>query len=126
MDTKTKKRMGGPRPGSGRPLKVNKPDWGQITCILKKDTIEALKAGAASKHFGEYLQAHLDRYPPPSREIYLALMKHEPVVMRVRGRKAPVLISSGSYGSVRIPRKPRAKRRPLSAKEYEEAIVAAG
>ncbi|HET9363945.1 MAG TPA: hypothetical protein VFP71_03060 [Candidatus Angelobacter sp.] len=125
MDTK---KHGGLRRGSGRPAKSDKSQWGQITCVLKKETIEALKAGAKSKHFGEFLQFHLDRYPPPSREIYLALLNREPIIMKVRGRRTPVLMSSGSYGSDWIRKRPvrRAPARPLTNKEFEDAIVAAG
>jgi hypothetical protein len=56
----------------GRPPKLDKAAWGQITCVLKNETIEALREGANSKHFGDFLQDHLDRYPPPTRHQYLS------------------------------------------------------
>jgi hypothetical protein len=72
MRTKSKTNGDSSRPG-GRPPKINKEEYGQITCVLRLDTIERLKAGAGSKHFGEYLQAHLDRFVPPTRVQYLAI-----------------------------------------------------
>jgi hypothetical protein len=67
-----KSTRGGARPNSGRPRK-DPNIWGQITCVLRRDTIQKLKdgCGGASKHFGQFLQDHLDRYPLPSRETYL-------------------------------------------------------
>lgn len=64
-------RRGGARPNSGRPKRDDKT-WGQITCVLRKDTIAKLRAGCggASKHFGPFLQDHLDRHPLPDRETY--------------------------------------------------------
>jgi hypothetical protein len=69
---KKKSTRGGARPNSGRPRK-DPLVWGQITCVLRRDTIEKLKAGCggASKHFGQFLQDHLDEYPLPSRDLYL-------------------------------------------------------
>jgi len=64
------------RPGAGRKPKLHKEDWGQITCVLRLDTIRALKEGAASNRFGEFLQAHLDRYPLPTRLEYLVAREH--------------------------------------------------
>jgi hypothetical protein len=61
---------GGPRPGSGRPPKPDRDKWGQVTCVLRRDTIERLRESATppdaplTKYFGEYLQWHLDQYPP--------------------------------------------------------------
>jgi hypothetical protein len=62
---------GGPRPGSGRPPKPDRDKWGQVTCVLRHDTIERLRRSATppeakelTKYFGEYLQWHLDQYPP--------------------------------------------------------------
>ena len=69
METKHKRA----RPNAGRKPKPHKEDWGQITCVLRLDTIRALKEGAGSNRFGEFLQAHLDRYPLPSRLEYLAV-----------------------------------------------------
>ena len=75
MKTTKDKGWGGHRPHAGRPFKVDKELWGQVTCILRRDTIEMLRAGAASNRFGEFLQEHLDRYPPPTREEYLMLQQ---------------------------------------------------
>jgi hypothetical protein len=61
---------GGPRPGSGRPPKPDRDKWGQVTCVLRHDTIDRLREAATppdaplTKYFGEYLQWHLDQYPP--------------------------------------------------------------
>lgn len=64
-------RKGGARPNSGRRPRDPKV-WGQITCILRRETIEQLRqgCGGAQKHFGPFLQDHLDRHPLPSREMY--------------------------------------------------------
>lgn len=97
-------RRGGWRPGSGRPAKTDKEKWGQITCVLKRATIEQLRAGAASKHFGEFLQFHLDNHPLPSREVYLALVERRPIFREFKKRKVAVLVSTGSSKPVRIRR----------------------
>jgi hypothetical protein len=75
MKTIKNKGWGGYRPRAGRPFKVDKDQWGQVTCVLRHDTIDMLRAGAASNRFGEFLQEHLDRYPPPTRQEYLALQQ---------------------------------------------------
>jgi hypothetical protein len=86
MKTTTKeKTWGGHRPRAGRPFKVDKELWGQVTCILRRDTIEMLREGAASNRFGEFLQEHLDRYPPPTRGEYLMLQKGKEAVEVVVG-----------------------------------------
>lgn len=118
----TKKKRGGWRPGSGRRYKADKADWGQITCVLRLKTIQQLKAGADSKHFGDFLQHHLDLYPLPSREEYLAMLNRIELV--IKKRRVPVLVATGARhqrGARRIVR----PRRRLSAKEFEQAIVAA-
>ncbi len=76
METKHKRA----RPNAGRKPKPHKEDWGQITCVLRLDTIRALKEGAGSNRFGEFLQAHLDRYPLPTRLEYMAVREHPPRV----------------------------------------------
>jgi len=43
-----------------------------VTVSLRRNTVAALKAGAGNAKFGQFLQDHLDRYPPPSRNEYLA------------------------------------------------------
>jgi hypothetical protein len=69
---------GGPRANSGRP---RKPENMLVTVSLHRNTVAALKAGAASEHFGAFLQEHLNRYPPPSRQEYLARTNTESVSM---------------------------------------------
>jgi hypothetical protein len=64
----------------GRPVKPDKDEWGQITCVLKHETIEKLRAGAGGERFGWFLQEHLDNYPPPSKRVYLK-RKRMPVIM---------------------------------------------
>ncbi len=64
---------GGKRPGSGRPAKVDKDKWVEANVRLRRDTVQRLREGAGSKLFGKFLQEHLDRNPPPSREEYLRL-----------------------------------------------------
>jgi len=73
MESKTKQHnRGGARANAGRPKK-DEAIWGKINCVLRKDTIQALRAGCGGKHkhFGEFLQDHLDEYPLPDRETYL-------------------------------------------------------
>jgi hypothetical protein len=90
---------GGARSNSGRPPKLHKDKWGQITCVLRHDTIEKLRTGADSRFFGEFLQHHLDRYPLPSREQYL-------MIRRERLRPSWTL-SGGKYPRAPKPRVPR-------------------
>lgn len=78
METKDKRRA---RPKAGRKPKPNKEDWGQITCVLRLETIRALREGAGSNRFGEFLQAHLDRYPLPTKEEYSVASKHPKVIV---------------------------------------------
>jgi hypothetical protein len=83
-----KNTRGGARPNSGRPRK-DPTIWGQITCVLRRDTIQKLKdgCGGASKHFGQFLQDHLDEFPLPSRDLYLH--KQEIKAIRARARLSP-------------------------------------
>jgi hypothetical protein len=99
---------GGAREGSGRPKKSEKDKeiFGQITCVLRRDTIAKLRAGSGSRFFGEYLQLHLDRFPPPDRETYLALIHHQPIMVRIKRKKAPVIVSAGAANRVKRPPKP--------------------
>jgi hypothetical protein len=71
MPKRTSKAHGGARAKAGRPPKLDKDIYGQITCILRHDTIAQLREGADSRFFGEFLQQHLDRFPLPTREQYL-------------------------------------------------------
>jgi hypothetical protein len=75
---------GGPRPNSGRPLKLDKQDWAQVSCFLRRDTIEKLRASATPpgapklrERFGKYLQWHLDRYPPLSYELWQLELEYD-------------------------------------------------
>ena len=98
---------GGARANSGRRKKTeeDKEIWGQITCVLRRDTIAKLRAGAASRFFGQFLQLHLDRFPVPDRATYLALISHQPLMVRIKRKKAPVIVSAGSAHRVkRIPK----------------------
>ena len=54
----------------GRPPKLDKDKWTQVTCVLRCDTVKQLKAGAGSTRFGNFLQEHLDRWPLPTRQEY--------------------------------------------------------
>lgn len=113
------------RPLGGRPPKVNKDLWGQITCVLRKDTIERLKEGAGSKHFGEYLQHHLDRYPVPNREQYLSMVQNVPYYTLVKRRKVPTLMAAGSLSrEARKLQKERARWERMSPEEraWEDQI----
>lgn len=90
---RTKKTNSRPLPG-GRPPKLNKEQYGQVTCVLRLDTIERLKEGAGSKHFGEFLQEHLDRCPPPTREQYLSLSTGIPYYTTIKRKKVPTLYAT--------------------------------
>lgn len=50
--------------GRGRPPKPDKEFLVQATVRLRRDTIQLLRDAAGSARFGEFLQKHLDRYPP--------------------------------------------------------------
>lgn len=119
------KKINNRHPG-GRPPKLNKDQWGQITCVLRHDTIERLREGADSKHFGEYLQAHLDRYPPPTREQYLALSEGTSYWTQVkRGKKMPTLMAAGSLSKeAKKLAKERARREKLTPaqRKWEDSI----
>jgi hypothetical protein len=96
MRTKSKTKRGPGRPRKhkvrteplplGRPHKPDKALWGQITCVLKHETIRQLRAVAKSRHFGDVLQEHLEKYPL-SRQDYLTS-----AFKRAKKAKAPVII----------------------------------
>ena len=92
-DDQEKKSRGGARPNSGRPRKVNPEDYIQVTCVLRKDTVDQLKAGAGGKQkfFGAFLQFHLDRFPIPSHEEYLAMRDGKPLHAIIARRRTPVI-----------------------------------
>ena len=75
----------------GRPEKLDKDKWVQVTCVIRRDTVERLREGADSKHFGEYLQKHLDRYPPPTREEYLSMTEHKDFYTDWKGKKVATI-----------------------------------
>jgi hypothetical protein len=84
-----------------------------------------LRAGANSKHFGDFLQSHLDRYPPPTREQYLALTDHQPMWTLVKRKKVPTIVAAGSLSkeAKRLARE-RARRAKLTPEElaWEDSI----
>lgn len=56
---------GGAREGAGR----HKTDTVQVTCMLRRDTIDELRR-AGGRRWGEYLQKHLDAHPiDPNAEL---------------------------------------------------------
>lgn len=86
-------KRGGARIGSGRPRKVNPEDFVQITCVLRKDTVERLREGAGGKQkfFGHFLQFHLDRFPIPTHEEYLAMREGKQLMKLIKRRHVPVV-----------------------------------
>jgi len=91
---------------SGRPPKPDREKWSQITCVLRKDTIERLKAGVGGhKFFGQFLQDHLDRFPPPTFAEWQAWKTNRPLEITMRGRRVQAVVSAGPRNRVkRIPR----------------------
>lgn len=123
MRTKSKLKTND-RPG-GRPPKLNKSEFGQITCVLRLDTIERLKAGAGSKHFGEFLQAWLDRHPPPTREQYLSLTNRVPYWTTVKRKKVPTIYAtSGPSKEAKKLAREQARREKLTPEQraWEDSI----
>jgi|SRR6516164_6479834 len=99
-------RRGGARPNAGRPKKMNREDFVQVTCILRKDTVDRLRAGAGGKQkfFGEFLQFHLDRFPLPSHEEYVAVKQRLPLYATIRRRRIPVIIARNHVRKIRRPK----------------------
>jgi hypothetical protein len=139
METAIKKirtGLGGPRTGAGRPPKPDKDDYVQITCFLRKDTVAALRAGvgggvtgtAQRGRFGKFLQAHLDRYPLPSHEEYLARIKGESVSMGpspllIRRQVNKFLRQQKELEQKKIERRMRRMaRKPRQYKKIEESL----
>lgn len=87
MKKATKNTHGGFRPNSGRHQKPDKDDYVKITCMLRKDTVEQLRAGSGSRFFGEFLQHLLDQHPIPSRELYLKLGRRNVIIAGVVNRR---------------------------------------
>ena len=123
---RTNKKPNGNVTRLGRPPKADKDEWLQVTCVLRKDTVEALRVGADSKHFGEFLQHHLNRYPPPNREAYLSLTQGVPYYTMVKRRKrVPTLMAAGSLSrEARKLAKERARRERMTPEEraWDDAI----
>jgi hypothetical protein len=92
---------GGARANSGRRPKEHQEDLGKITCMLRRDTIEKLREGAGGRFFGEFLQRHLDRYPLPDRATYIALKNRRPIVIKMRGRNIPTIVSAGAANRIK-------------------------
>ena len=108
----------------GRPPKADKDKYGQITCVLRLDTIEMLRAGANSKHFGDFLQAHLDKHPLPTRGQYLAMTQGQPLYAVWKRRRVPVIMSSGASRAAKKLAKEEARRARLTPAEraWEDQI----
>jgi hypothetical protein len=110
-------KLGGWRPGSGRPPKPDRDQWGKVTCKLKRDTIERLRNSATAPgeeqtvYFGEYLQWHLEQYPP------LDWMTWQAFLAVPQRRVAP------SIKQKRLSRAERAEQRAM-LKELKDAIAA--
>jgi hypothetical protein len=98
---------GGFRRNSGRPKKVNPDNYVQVTCVLRKDTVEQLRAGAGGKQkfFGAFLQFHLDRFPLPTHEEYVAMRDNLPMTKTLgpKRRNIPVVFA-GNLKQARHPR----------------------
>jgi hypothetical protein len=102
---------GGYRPGAGRKGPPDPENWGPVTCMLRKQTIQALRDGAGTKAFGSFLQWHLDRHPLPPNDVYQRLINNEPIIERVRGRKTQVLYAGSTTQATRRRKiEPRAKQ----------------
>jgi hypothetical protein len=107
----------------GRPEKLDKQLYGQITCVLRKETIQQLKAGAKSRFIGEYLQSHLDRYPLPTHEQYVSSNVWS--VGKYRGRKIPELfIAPSPSKEARKVARQQARRAKMSPEQraWEDSI----
>lgn len=116
--------LGGHRDGSGRKPKEDKDDYVQVTVVLRRDTVEKLRAGTGSKanrpQFGQFLQFHLDRHPLPTYEEYRYLRELKPFTVRFKGRKIPAIVT------VPTPDKPGQKhpRRPVD-EAFAQALAKA-
>jgi hypothetical protein len=115
MSTNGKPKHGGKRTNSGRPKKLNPDDYVQVTCVLRKDTVEKLRAGAGGKQkfFGHFLQFHLDRFPIPTHAEYLAMRDGIPFerMLGPKRKKTPVIFG-GNLRQARRPRVPKVQRSP--------------
>jgi hypothetical protein len=121
MKTNQKSGRGGARPGSGRHPNPDKAGWVKITCLLKRETVATLHREGGD-YFGRYLQHHLERYPLPTKEEYVAMLARAPFIKRVGRRKVPVIMSAGGISKfeTRVP-----KLRLDGPQEFEAALSAA-
>jgi hypothetical protein len=117
-NVKAKPRRGGPRPNSGRPRKTDSDDFIQVTCVLRRETVDRLKEGADSKFFGNFLQTHLDRFPVPSHEEYLAIREGMPLFKLIKRRKIPVLIAGQLTRGIKRPKSAAEITREKFRKEF--------
>jgi hypothetical protein len=85
--------------------------------MLRSDTVERIRQGAGTRYFGVYLQHHLDRFPPIDHESYLALLANKPVTVKIKRRKAKMIISAGAANRVKRAPKPL----PESLRSFQEA-----
>jgi hypothetical protein len=115
------KRHGGARPGSGRPAKPDPENWIQVTCVLRKDTVQKLREGAGGKQkfFGSFLQFHLDRFPLPTHEEYEAMRQNQPHFRLIKRRKIPVVFA-GDLKAAREAKPTKVKHDPSTAKFLAE------
>lgn len=122
MKKNSKPQHGGFRVGSGRRPGPPPPpsDLIKVTCMLRKDTVQKLREGAGGRFFGEFLQTHLDRFPVPDRATYLALKNRQPLVLKIKGRKTPVIVAAGAANRVKRPPKPMSE----FEKAYQEQMLA--
>jgi hypothetical protein len=130
---KAKGKRGGARPNSGRPPKADKDKWVEANVLLRRDTVQRLRDGAGSKLFGKFLQEHLDRNPPPSREEYLRLSTRRvrvPLSPEEREAREWAKLSPGERMQVSLFKNPKRMKDPafvarLRAKrDKEEAKLA--
>lgn len=121
-----KKTHGGARANSGRRPKEHKENLIKITCMLRADTVDKLREGAGGRFFGEYLQTHLDRFPPPDRPTYLALTNRQPLMIKIKRRTVPVIVSAGSVNRIKRPPKPLSPKLQAFEKTYNEMLEAEG
>jgi hypothetical protein len=113
---------GGSRHGAGRPQKPNKSNYRQVTTVLRTDTIAALRQGARSKFFGEFLQWWLDIHPLPTYEQYQSILKARPMIP-IGKRRTPVLVSVGGDESKLIAKKKNGKRAPQRLRSLEAELA---
>jgi hypothetical protein len=120
MKNNRKSTHGGARRNSGRPPKQDKAGWGQVTCVLRNDTIARMRAGAGSRFFGAYLQDHLDRYPPPDYDTYHALLSNKPLEVKIKRRKVAMIVAAGAANRVKRPPKPLSPKLASFLERYNE------